>query len=350
MDFCDSNQQPNKENDLERQPLPLEWTRVQRRPRSTSALKKHSDDVNDGETAVPRIRSSRENCTEVACTCRQNVDDSALFDLSEQDTNNSQCTYYSGSVVFCLPDADCDWFQGYFFPFNDNDDTIDPMRQSSRFQHKYKTTTEQKPYYGLLCHVKRDIDECLQCAAGGYREISIMEMTLMNYNGPQQQQQQQQEQDSSLNNSDTPQEKPLPRRMNITNIYWLGGDMMNLSMTNSTATTSAELSKSTNPTATSSNTTIINAVSMLRMKATTLYTGTNAMQHILQYFSSLIRRLLQEENEMFHHGEDDDINNDIPHQKENHHNNLQSLDESMIQQLMPNVAIVVGIMDMWMPN
>jgi hypothetical protein len=353
----DRNKQQRQTTKMElSQTLPLEWTRVQRRTGSSgsgnSTLKKRpkaSTDVatdNDREGSVHPQRTSttqKAECTEAKCMCRR-VNDDELFVSSERATsiNSDQYTYYSGSVIFCLPDDDCDWFQGYYFPFHDsNHDDIDPVIPP----------IGTRPYYGLLCHVKKDIDECLQCTAGGYREISRMELTLMNRTTPSTSQQRYKQQ---YNITTVP-----PQQMNISNIYWLGGDMMNLSMTNNmrpttetSGSSSTEQSKHTNIAPTIKNIAMSKAtscvvVSMLRMKATTIYTGTKAIRYVQQYFNSLIRHLLLVQQHA------NDVNEENPYQKENENksnniNSVQSSDESIIQRLMPNVAIVVGNMDIWM--
>jgi hypothetical protein len=80
-----------------------------------------------------------------------------------------------GKVVFLLPDTNPSWCQGYlFFP------------------------SQSKPW-GLLA-VQTDLDECLQCADGGYRQIRLKVST---YNA----------------------QKDI---LDFQTVEWFGGDMMRL--------------------------------------------------------------------------------------------------------------------------
>ena len=69
------------------------------------------------------------------------------------DTNDERQQTIRGKAIFCLHDLDCTWFQGHFLPLNDR------ISSSS---------------LGLLAVNRMDVDECLQCQDGGYREIDLM--------------------------------------------------------------------------------------------------------------------------------------------------------------------------------
>jgi hypothetical protein len=90
-------------------------------------------------------------------------------------------TTVSGKVVFCLPDTDPSWFQGYFF-LND------------------RNSSSSKPW-GLLA-VQTDLDECLQCEDGGYRQVKLQVLT---YSG-----------------------HAATEQYSFDTVEWTGGDMMRL--------------------------------------------------------------------------------------------------------------------------
>jgi len=78
-----------------------------------------------------------------SCPCRSPAED-FLIEASQQQH------VIKGIGIFCLHDIDATWFQGYFFP---------------------EATKTTKPI-GLLA-TPREMDECVQCADGGYRELDL---------------------------------------------------------------------------------------------------------------------------------------------------------------------------------
>jgi hypothetical protein len=109
--------------------LPLGWTQLSRdkKPRSSSNNKEAGNDLFD------------DNCCDDP-TCARPAHGAPRF-------NPSGAAILQGQAIFCLAEIDAKWFQGYF-----------SMRG-------------RKPL-GLLAE-QTDIDECLQCNDGGYRELSI---------------------------------------------------------------------------------------------------------------------------------------------------------------------------------
>jgi len=124
-------QQQQQEPSPKREELPLDWTRVKRK-----------------QCTLPTIETTFLNVSQL--TPRQQVT--------------------SGFGVICLHDSNPAWFQGYFFP---NRTTQQQQQQlqvpssSSQSQQQQK----QKPW-GLLA-VQEALDECMECADGGYRRISL---------------------------------------------------------------------------------------------------------------------------------------------------------------------------------
>lgn len=139
--------------------LPLEWTKIQRkRPRLGSG---DNDDTNSNEDTDIFC------CDDATCSRRgppgsfrgghtdEGITDSTLL-LKPESAKTPATTTVSGKVVFCLPDTDPSWFQGYFFLNGRN-------------------SSSSKPW-GLLAE-QTDLDECLQCADGGYRQVKLQVST-----------------------------------------------------------------------------------------------------------------------------------------------------------------------------
>ena len=116
--------------------LPLDWTRVVRNKKMKQTVT---------QTAESSLCSSlfSGNNGVASCSCRSPTED-FLIEASQQQR------VIKGIGIFCLHDIDATWFQGYFFP---------------------EATNTTKPI-GLLA-TPREMDECVQCADGGYREFDL---------------------------------------------------------------------------------------------------------------------------------------------------------------------------------
>lgn len=57
-----------------------------------------------------------------------------------------------GTAIFCLQDIECKWFQGYFVP---------------------TSTRHGSNHMGLLAVQSEDVDDCLNCVDGGYKEFKM---------------------------------------------------------------------------------------------------------------------------------------------------------------------------------
>jgi hypothetical protein len=167
-------------NDGDSEALPLGWTRV-RRKRSASNNNVDGDANNnedqcciDEESCLRREHSKRPR--------------SEIERPSSSTTTKNKMI--EGQVIFCLQDTNPSWLQGYFFP-----------KASSLSSSSYYTTCTKKPW-GLLA-LQEELDDCLACADGGFRRL-----TLKIYKPEE--------------------EKGTPPKQ-ISNIDWTGGDMMRLS-------------------------------------------------------------------------------------------------------------------------
>jgi hypothetical protein len=225
--------------------LPLEWTKIQRkRPR----LDGDEDNANNNDTDIFC-------CDDATCSRRgppgsfrgghssEGISDSAP--LKPDSVKTPATTTVSGKVVFCLPDTDPSWFQGYFFLNGRNSSSCKP--------------------WGLLA-VQSDLDECLQCEDGGYRQVNLQVST---YSG-----------------------HAATDQYSFDTIEWTGGDMMRLES------------------------------ETCRMIPSQFLTDRAAVSHTEQFFGSLLRKLRM----------DSDVS-----------------DTASVLDLMPEVSVVVGTMELLVP-
>jgi hypothetical protein len=151
-------------------PLPLEWTRVQRKrklPVNASSSQENAADLDeyccDDASCRHVIRLRRE---------QQGEPENNAHD---QGTPSASHRRYVGKAIFLLHDSNPDWIQGYFFP-----------------------NGAGKPW-GLLA-IQQDIDECLQCTAGGYR---VVQLTILPFDRTN-----------------------MIKKQSVAAVEWIGGDMM----------------------------------------------------------------------------------------------------------------------------
>lgn len=155
--------------------LPLDWTRVKRR-RNDEASEKPCDPIN--------------------CPARRHGPRLVQGGIQ-------------GHVIFCLHEINPDWFQGYFTPLG-----------------------TRRPW-GLLAE-QEEIDDCLACADGGFRRVSLTVYP--------------------------PSGKPVQ----LATIDWTGGDLIHLRHEN------------------------------LEVESDRIWTGKSSLRHVDSYFKGLIRRLRQQ--------------------------------------------------------
>ena len=146
------NNNPKKRKSL---PLPLEWTRISR-DNSKQRRKKEDNNENDFD-----FMSCCESCppTEI----RRNSASAHHIREQTQEINDNEVSHplsttLNGKGVFCLHSLDTDWFQGYFIPDKSNSNS--------------NLNSKRKPLE-LLAVNRNDVDDCLQCSDGGYREIDL---------------------------------------------------------------------------------------------------------------------------------------------------------------------------------
>lgn len=198
--------------------LPLDWTQLSQLKRTSASDNNNNNNNSDDDDDVPK-NNGRFCCMDPS-TCRKRHIRPRLdpqVERTTHDTSKSESTVSSSSsamamggndtmndhtnvslsdrleglVMFCLPETDPSWMQGYFLP---------------------RGTESKKPW--RLLAIQEEVDECLACSDGGYRRLSltVYPSTTTNFNND--------------NNS----------RRRIDSIYsykiegvdWIGGDMMSL--------------------------------------------------------------------------------------------------------------------------
>jgi hypothetical protein len=263
--------------------LPLNWTRIKRRPRTTSIAGNNSKAVkkdpkeNDASATITQILSITGNGD---CECCPMPNYDALL----SDLNLMNPHVVEGMAIFCLHDTSVAWFQGYFLP-------------------KHDKGVQRQPI-GLLAK-ERSIDECLQCADGGYRELDVT----VSISIPRQQQ-------SDNHNK---------RRKASISAVCTGGEMMRI-RTMTMRQNNQQRSRA------NSN------LSGLEFDAAQVLTGRSTVKYMNQYFQGLLQRRQKEmgidghsngssDNEAIDKGTDAPIR-------------MSSLE------LLPDCAIVIGTMRM----
>lgn len=139
-----------------------------------------------------------------------------------------------GHAVFCLHEPNPLWFQGYFLP-----------HQSSR-------------PWGLLA-IQEPVDDCLACADGGFRRITLK---LYPPSGSSLQPLQPKKKKPKKNQNAV--ENTKKELLQLENVDWTGGDMIQLRH------------------------------EQLEMEADRLWTGTATLPHLQRYFASLLTKLKME--------------------------------------------------------
>jgi hypothetical protein len=234
-------------NESSKSKLPLDWTYVTRK-----RAKQGSSSSRNGACVSTIGRdtneSSRDNLSqdeeEYACSCCSPIVideyDNTYSDMTwkeegttDEATSRREVMNQLGIGIFCLHDTDTSWFQGYFIP---------------------KSSGKHKPI-GILA-VQRDIDECVQCAFGGYRELDVTLYNFLTTKGGR-------DQDNTGNSSSI----TIP-------IVCTGGDMLRMrTITRGETPQDADGS-------------VVN----LSFDATTIYTGRKAIPYLKTYFASLVQK------------------------------------------------------------
>ena len=223
-----------------------------------------------------RTKNHRElRCDDPVCCRRPGTyipvrpsEESRNVNATEESLRNN-CTkknlFLEGQVIVCLPEPDCEWFQAYLFPHSGG---------------------KSIPLLGIL----QEIDDCLQCADGGYRVIELQVLLPETYTGH-------------------------PHRISIHNIEWTGGDMMDL--------------KTALPTESETEYDIMSLqMSGVEMKASKLESGEPAARVVQRLFEKLVRKL-----------------QNVKRSKKCDSQDL-TLDSRAVLEVLPEVSVVSGDMSL----
>mmetsp|Transcript_29997 Transcript_29997/g.72794 ORF Transcript_29997/g.72794 Transcript_29997/m.72794 type:complete len:364 (+) Transcript_29997:108-1199(+) len=217
--------------------------------------------------------------------------------------NNTKIVH--GHAIFCLHDWNPSWIQGYFLPSSSSSSSSPSSlmkdTRSTLFGGNCVTTTPfdkalVKPW--RMLGVQEEIDECLECADGGYRRLTL---TVYHDTSPA-------ISSAATTAADAGTTKRPRKKTKTTKFHgveWTGGDMMDLYD-------------------------VDNKLDM--MKADKLLTGHQCLRPLNKYFGGLIshlrRQCLQNDGE---NGDDDK-------------------DDFDVLEFLPNLAIVIGSMSLTVPK
>ena len=155
-----------KTSSLSNNPYPLDWTRINRRPKR-KRVTADGKDPSGAETEWTFFC-----CEDPSCQQQQphpppqRKDENVQIETKSEQDDEHGMSFLKGKGLFCLHSLDCTWFQGQFIPNNASTGTS--VSQSNSITMKTNVSS-----FGLLAVQRSDLDECLQCKDGGYREIDL---------------------------------------------------------------------------------------------------------------------------------------------------------------------------------
>ena len=293
--------------------IPLGWTSVKRkRSRSAQTSSKKiqipSDSNNNTNSSSSNSNNNNNNYNNYNDNNKQDNDENTCcingfcWDTIHQSIFSLTKETIKGKAIFCLHDLDCKWFQGHFIP-------------------SQKTLSN----LGLLATLNTQMDDCLKCADGGYKELDISIIRFPKY------------QTDFIHHTQT--QIHSKKIFHISDLICTGGDMMRI------------VSKQWN--ATDENDQFIPAVPMpptpptmlpihskqekksivtdkhlqIHFNADQIITGKKTIPYLKTYFTSIVEQI----------------------QKSVHYDIHPSADPiTPILQLLPDCAIVVGTMELYL--
>jgi hypothetical protein len=326
--------------------LPLGWTQIRRRTRlnpptpsintskipddfaSNQKFTSFSPITSGGITERPppqhdsdvKINNTEDHnaiyscgCTNSRCRRRRDSGKSSSIatisstSSSSRQRNEQRRRRIQGTAVFCLPDPDSDWFQGYLFA------SLPSLAATTTGNNK----NNHKRRFGLLC-TNQDLDACLECAAGGYREFTLQvtefdgaDATNRNHH------------DERSNERNYKRSRRVSSSSNSTSsimndIECTGGDMMQW----------------TSP--------------YCKFTAATVWTGDEAERRVVSIFAGLVKQLRR-------YPDIDNRNNNEEEVEDDQGTGCRSkkgrcsTGDATVHDLMPHVAVVGGTMELWLP-
>jgi len=211
-------------------------------------------------------------------------------DNSNAGSANTGIAVAKGRAIFLLHEPDPGWFQGYLF-FDSEGGGIG----SGSWGNGSSGHNNKKKPWGLLAQ-QVTLDECLQCAEGGYRQIKL---TVYPYGDGA---------DDGSGNKNEGRRQRQPRKFIKNDVEWFGGDMVRLQGPE------------------------------VRMRAERLATGRDAVPYVERVFEGLLRAARGRRQRVGGGGgektqeETDDVEGDG------------------VLDLMPDCAVVIGEMELALPR
>ena len=181
--------------------LPLDWTRMKRQCSNVEHLRRR-------DRAMSAFDPKR----------------SIQIDVVDESDDDNPFICLAGRAIFCLHEINAEWFQGQFLPLN-----------SSRVRS-----------LGLLCTL-REMDDCMVCLDGGYRELDVKVIRFGGSEG-----------------------SSIPREQ-VIQCLSTGGDMMRMRSEDT-----------------------LHVDSRLSFDAEKVIVGTKSVPYLMKYFRSLVREVFPE--------------------------------------------------------
>ena len=282
--------------------IPMDWTNV-KRTKSSKKRRFSKSCVSTSFSSTSTESQGIENCCSDS-VCWDHVNSKIL----QNDQNN---LILKGEAIFCLHEMDSNWFQGHFFPV-------------SATHNEISDALTAKPI-GLLATQNTKIDDCLQCADGGYKEL---EMNMTQF---------------ANKSSQLKESHNYPTSIRIPDLVCTGGDMMrifsrdidfrkgkndNFNPLNSDDQKKTQKNQKQSP----SNETVFSGKDMvLEFNTKKLVLGQKTLPYLYTYFRPIVNQVLQKTNHKINEVIDTNVCDD-PKSKE-------------ILSLLPDCAIVLGSME-----
>mmetsp|Transcript_4992 Transcript_4992/g.9504 ORF Transcript_4992/g.9504 Transcript_4992/m.9504 type:complete len:366 (-) Transcript_4992:82-1179(-) len=291
--------------------LPLEWTRIQRRPRSSKQQKqkynKSNSNYDDDETQDENLDACCDDgfcwnrrdanlqysttsavtttSTSTATTATKRKHPSG-HDGKDMESKNGDAlnSILKGKALFCLHSLDCSWFQGQFIindsnsklpstTRNDNDDDL--LHPRSRHHHSLQDDAVKS--LGLLAKRRSDIDDCLKCSDGGYSEIDLTVLGRRTHDND--------DHVDEIYPKKVGEHEMMRRSMTIKRLICTGGDMLCIRNSSFVTTTTTSCSRNSSSSSSSSSDSDV----IVSFDAEQIITGEGKVDYLTRkYFPNLL--------------------------------------------------------------
>ena len=361
--------------------LALGWTRVQRRrtrpttttdqgPESCGSPRITNDERNQNKNNNNNNDANEESqaCTDddapdeyCFCARHNNASSSSLFMINQlfetaASRNRNNHVVVSGTVLALLLEPNPDWFQAYLFPNNNNNNNRashslrdDFAFSSSLLSSLLSSLPPSSRPWGILAVQQTDLDECLRCADGGYRRVHLTvyppsprppsvtgeTTTAINTTTTTMTAKKQKAATTTTTIFHPTRSKKTNSRTQPTGIEleeaveWTGGDMMRLqSILSTTTTTTASRSGG-------------GGGGGVRMVPDRVVLGKRALPFVKHVFTGLWNRMVRGPTTI----------NENDHEEEPSSDEEEDDDDDMVVlNLFPDVAVVIGTMEIMLPD